>query len=323
MRFQKLFFICALCATFSISCSKDDDNDQEVIPPRDPAEQALADDETLVTFLETHFYNEEDFENPEPGFDYIVRFDTIDADNQDKTPLIDSDLLTSKVVTFEDVEYKVYILTIREGVGKKPTFADSVFVRYQGSITDRKIFDSNTITPTWFDLPGFVTRNAQNQPVKAGGTVPGFAEGIIEFREGSGYEVNPDNTISWNDDFGIGAMFFPSGLGYWNAPPTAIPAYSPLIFSFNLMRTVEADHDRDGIPSWREDLDEDDDVFDDDTDENNVPNHSDADDDGDGTLTRDEIIIQEDGTLIFPDTNGNGVPNYLDPDDFEPVTEEE
>ena len=42
-------------------------------------------------------------------------------------------------------------------------------------------------------------------------------------------------------------------------------------------------------------------------------NFLDPDDDGDFTPTREEIIINPDGSLIFPDSNGNGIPDYLDP----------
>ena len=65
-----------------------------------------------------------------------------------------------------------------------------------------------------------------------------------------------------------------------------------------------------------EDLDGDGILSNDDSDENSTPNYLDADDDGDGTPTRDEIIINEDGSLEFPDTSGNGIPDYLDPNTF-------
>lgn len=323
MRLTRLLIIGVLCSTFFIACSKDDDNDQEVIPPRNPAEQALADDKTLVTFLETHFYNEEDFENPPEGFDYQVKFDTIDGVNAARTPIIDSDLLETYSFTRSDVEHKFYVLKIREGVGAKPTFADSAYVRYQGTFVNRVTFDANTKAPEWFDFPGYIRINAQGRPERTPPTIPGFVQAVVKFGEGSGYQTNSDNTTSWNDDFGIGAVFLPSGLGYYNTPPpqSGIPVYSPLIFSFNLMRTNEADHDRDGIPSWMEDIDNDGNLFNDDTDENEIPNHSDPDDDGDGTLTREEIIIKQDGTIIFPDANNNGIPKHLDPDDFDPLSD--
>ncbi len=128
---------------------------------------------------------------------------------------------------------------------------------------------------------------------------------------------NPDGTIEWNNDYGVGAVFMPSGLGYFSRSQGGIPPYSPLVFTFKLHGMDEADHDRDGIPSWMEDVDEDGDVLNDDTDGNGIPNYSDADDDGDGTPTRDEIEINEDGSIDFTDSNDDGVPDYLDPDTFQ------
>jgi hypothetical protein len=322
MRLTRLFFISVLTGTFFIACNKDDDQIEE-IPPRDRGEQAIADDEALMAYLQTHFYNEEEFQNPPVGFDYVVKFDTISGENANRTPILDSDLLITKTVNRDDIDYKVYVLKIREGAGRKATYADSVYVAYKGELLDKTVFDSNTVVPVWFDLPGYIGLDNQGRPTQFGGSIPGFMEGVTEFREASGFTVNPDNTINWNNDFGVGAIFFPSGLGYFNNARPAIPSYSPLVFSINLYRAVEADHDNDGIPSWMEDLDGDGNLYNDDTDKNGFPNHSDRDDDGDGTPTRDEIIINADGSIEFPDRNGNGIPNYLDPEEFENVNEEE
>ncbi len=320
MVLKRSFLLCAFAGIFVIGCNSDDDDIGEEITPRDPVEQAADDEETLQAYLQTHFYNYEEFENPPAGFDYVIRFDTIAGDNLDKTPLIESDLLYVKNVSREDVDYKMYILKVREGVGRQLTFADSAYVSYEGVLTNRNVFESNTVVPTWFDLPGYVIRDNQNRLViNGGGSVPGFSEGLTEFREGSGFTVNPDNTVTWTEDYGVGAMFLPSGLGYYAGGRGSIPPYSPIIFSFKLLRAVEADHDNDGIPSWMEDLDGDGDLYNDDTDENGFPNHSDRDDDGDGTPTRQEIIINEDGSLEFPDSNNDGIPNYLDPESFEEV----
>ena len=320
MIFKRSFFLYAFAGIFLIGCNGDDDVIEEETP-RDPVEQAAEDEATLQAYLQTHFYNYEEFENPPAGFDYVIRFDTIAGENSNKTPIIDSDLLDFKNVTHEDIDYKMYILKVREGVGRQLTFADSAYAAYQGVLTNRIIFDSNTAVPTWFDLPGFITRDGQGRFLQSGGNyVPGFSPGLTEFREGSGFTVNQDNTVTWKEDYGIGAMFMPSGLGYYASAVGAIPSYSPIIFSFKLFRAVEADHDNDGIPSWMEDLDGDGDLYNDDTDKNGFPNHSDPDDDGDGTPTRREIIIKEDGTIEFPDTNNNGTPNYLDPDYFEEVS---
>ena len=43
-------------------------------------------------------------------------------------------------------------------------------------------------------------------------------------------------------------------------------------------------------------------------------NFLDLDDDQDGTPTRDEIEIDNEGNVSFPDGDGDGVPDYLDPD---------
>lgn len=309
MRLTRLLIISVLLSTFFIACKSDDDNGPEQVPPRDQGEQAIADDEAIISYLQTHFYNKEDFENPTERFDYKIRFDTISENNSGRTPLIESDLLSTEIVTRNEVDYTIYILKIREGVGNHPTFADSTFQNYKGELLNRTVFD-NTINPVWFDHPGTLTQNNQ------GIAVTGLTQALTQFGESSGFTVNDDNTVSWNNDFGIGAVFVPSGLAYFNSGTATIPPYSPLIFSFQLYRANEADHDGDGIPSYMEDLDENEILSSDDSDENRVPDYLDEDDDGDGTLTRDEIIINEDGSIEFPDTSGNGIPDYLDPDTF-------
>ncbi len=309
MRLNKLFIIGVLASTFLISCKKDDDNEIETIPPRDRGEQAIDDDEAILAYLQTHFYNSEDFQNPDANFNYSIKFDTIAGDNANKTPIIDSDLLETRTMRRDSIDYSIYILKIREGVGDKPTFADSTFQNYKGELLNRNMFD-NTANPVWFDHPGTLTQ------ANPGIAVVALTKAMTEFGEASGFVVNEDNTMSWNNDFGIGAVFLPSGLGYFNAAPSGIPVYSPLVFSFQLYGVNQADHDRDGIPSYMEDLDGDEILFNDDTDGDNFPNYLDQDDDGDGTPTMDEIIINEDGTITFPDTNSNGTPDYLDTESF-------
>jgi len=312
MRLNKLFIIGVLASTFLNSCKKDDTNDIATVPPRDRGEQAIDDDEAILAYLQTHFYNAEDFQNPDANFNYVVKFDTITGDNASKTPIIDSDLLTTKIVRKDSVDYTIYILKIREGAGDKPTFADSTFQNYKGELLNQDLFD-NTANPVWFDHPGTLSQ------ANPGIAVVALTQAMLEFGEASGFSINEDNTVSWNNDFGVGAVFLPSGLGYFNASPPSIPAYSPLIFSFQLYGVNEADHDQDGIPSYMEDLDGDGILYNDDTKASGTPNYLNADDDLDGTPTREEIIINEDGSIEFPDTNSNGTPNYLDPDSFVPV----
>ncbi|NJY63556.1 hypothetical protein HC174_12445 [Salinimicrobium sp. CDJ15-81-2] len=296
MNLKKFLFLPVFAAALFISCDKDDEGSEEVVPPRDRGEQEIEDQAALEAFLDTHFYNYEDFQNPPADFNYRIEIDTIDAANAEKTPLSQSPLLETKTFTLENVEYTIYLLKVREGAADQyqPKFSDSTFVSYSGTLLDRSMFDAST-NPLWFDL----TR-----------TIPGFSQSLTEFKGASGFEVQPDNTVKWNNDYGIGAVFLPSGLGYFNNVQASIPAYSPLVFTFSLYGANEADHDNDGIPSWMEDLNEDKLVGNDDTDGNFVPNYMDADDDGDFVPTREEI--NEDGS--FKDSDGDGISDHLDSD---------
>lgn len=314
MRLNKIMMIC-LTAFLVYSCDNDDDNGPGTIPPRDRGEQAIEDDQALIDYLSTHFYNYEEFEEPSENFDYVVRFDTIAGENSDKTPIIESEKLLTKTVNFQGVDQQLYILKAREGEGKKPTYADSTYVAYEGELLNQNVFDSRLKTPLWFNLTSYFEVGAQG-PTLRPGPVKGFSEGLEEFRAATGFTTNPDNTVTWNNDYGAGAIFMPSGLAYFSSAQNSIPSYSPLIFKVNLYKVNVADHDRDGIESFMEDLDGDGDLFNDDTDGDGIPNFSDADDDGDGTPTRDEIEINADGSITFTDSNGDGTPDYLDPNVF-------
>lgn len=297
MKLNKFVVLGLLSAVSLTSCNKDDDGGVDPIPVRDRGEQELTDQEAIDNYLDTHFYNYEEFENPSADFDYVVRFDTISGDNSDKTPLRNSELLTEKKVTYQEVEYTMYVLKVREGEGDQPKPSDSTYVTYQGELLNRKSFDGS-VTPIWFDLVS---------------TIPGFGQSLSEFKGSAGeYTENPDGTITWPDDYGIGAVILPSGLAYFSNPPTGLPSYSPLVFSIQMFQVNEADHDGDGIPSHMEDIDGDGFVFNDDTDGDGIPNYGDTDDDGDFTPTREEIKINDDGSIELTDTDGDGTPDYLD-----------
>ncbi|MDN6280214.1 MAG: hypothetical protein L0J45_04335 [Psychroflexus sp.] len=277
------------------ACGSDDDRGQ--IQLRDEGEVKEENEVSIEDFLSTHYYQMETNQS-NPNFERIV-FDSI-SDGEEA--IIDSEFLDSKTVTKNDIEYEIYYLKIREGASSErhPTFADSTLVTYEGFTLKNKVFDVSP-NPIWFDLTQII---------------PGFYETLPEFRGGTGFVENPDGTVTFNDDFGIGAAFIPSGLGYFANPPTSsqIAPYDPIIFTFQLYKSRETDHDGDGIPTWQEDVNGNHDVNDDDTDKDGVPNFLDADDDGDGVPTREEIIINDDGTIEFPDSNGNGTPDYLDSD---------
>ena len=316
-RFWGMLFALGLLA----GCGDDDGLNVEVVPPRDLAEVAAEDDAAIREYLQTHFYNYEDFQTPPEGFDFRIVLDTIAGDNAGKIPLIDqvSSLqinVTSEEMGLEDQPdqlHTMYYLNAREGANDPPTVADSAYVTYRGTLLTGTDFDGSFTQPVWFDL-------ARIQGPLQGAR--GFAEGMPNFNSASEIFVNPDGTVATVDG-GVGLMIMPSGLAYFNrSPSAAVPAYSPLIFSVEVFSVEESDHDGDGIPSILEDLNEDGYLYNDNTDEEqerDTPgaplrvNFLDDDDDGDLKPTREEIIINPDGSLEFPDSNGNGIPDYLDP----------
>ena len=319
-----------------------------------------------MEYLETHFYNEDQFANPTADFDFQIRFDTIAGDNADRTPLINQ--VSTVTINRNETFQTIYVLSAREGVGEAINFTDSMLTTFQGSqlyrfrdgdmdgipnfadidadenVTDNAtdtdgdgiidsedadndgipgtdegvidadndgiidntmgIFDGST-TPVWFNLPG---------------TVDGFQQGVEGFREGSGFTVNPDGTTTFNQDFGIGALFIPSGLAFFASPPpmSDVGLFSNLVFTFSLLERRVTDHDGDGIISILEDVDGNNFLADviDNTDGDALPNFVDRDDDGDGIRTNLETITDDEGNFIdLMDTDGDNIPNNLDDDD--------
>ncbi|WP_271394086.1 FKBP-type peptidyl-prolyl cis-trans isomerase [Aequorivita sinensis] len=287
--------------TITVSCKKDEDDGPEVIPPRDRGEEAIRAQAEIEEFLETHFYNYEDFQADPENFKLV--FDTIAGDNASKTPLIEQVSYKEVIDAVDmDVKYKLYYLKVREGAGEQPNFSDYTINTYDGRFLNLELFD-NSVIPVRFSLV-----DGPSSP----GIIRGLQQAIIEFKGAGNIISNPDGTLSF-EDYGIGAVFVPSGLGYYQYPPAGdLLPYDQLIFSFELFASEVADHDNDGIPSYMEDLNNNQILTDDDTDDNGVPNYLDNDDDGDGRLTEYEIEII-DGEIFFPDTNGNGIPDYLDP----------
>lgn len=307
--FKFLLPIVALTLILISSCEGDDDIEDNFIPARDRAEENIDSTLEVERYLNTHFYNYEEFENPPAGFDFKIRFDTIADANADKTPLIEQvDFKMVQDRVNEDVSYKLYYLKVIEGQGEQPSFPDIVRINYEGTyvvdedgIRENKLFDSS-VTPIQFDLTSIVN---------------GLQDALIEFNAGTGFINNNDGTVSY-EGFGVGAVFMQSGLGYYVNPPpgsaVTIPVYSQLIFTFQLFETEVGDQDGDGVPSVLEDVNGNGLEEDDDTDSDNRSNFVDPDDDGDGRPTSDEIEINEDGTITFPDTDADGIVDYLDSD---------
>ncbi|UNY97436.1 hypothetical protein MQE36_10065 [Zhouia spongiae] len=323
MKIRKLSVLLILSAII-FSCNKDDDGGTDV-ELRDPQEVADENDAAIVAFLETHFYNYEEFANPPAGFDYKVKIDTIAGENADKTPMMEmTEKLKIKIVEHAPdpdeaaVAHKLYTLIVRKGAAVEETLtvADSALVRYDGKLLNGSRFDSRDV-PTWQSLPNLVR---------------GYYSGAVELKKGSGFTENGDGTITFNNDYGIGLVIMPSGLAYFGSARAAIPAYSPIMFQIDMLgMRLAVDHDGDGIPSSLEDLNENEYLYDDNTDlewelKNGYtrlsasPNFMDPDDDGDGTLTKNEYDVRNNETGAFgpdgevDDTDGDGIPDYLDND---------
>lgn len=310
MKRSFLYITIAVISLLTVfSCGNDDEPvDDNFIPARDREDEAPLSTAIIEEYLETHFYNYEEFQNPPKGFDFVIKFDTIAGDNSQKIPLIEQ--VSSKMVTdrrVEGLEYKLYYLNVIEGGGEKPNFCDVATLSYEGTYINKestllpytKLFDSSTI-PINFDLTAVVN---------------GFQDGVIEFNTATNFIVNPDGSVSF-ENYGVGAVFMQAGLAYYvNPPPTsAIPLYANLIFSFQIYDKQEGDQDEDGVPSLVEDLNGNEIEEDDDTDGDGIPNYLDTDDDNDQRPTRDEIEIDDEGNITYPDTDNDGIPDYLDAD---------
>ena len=95
------------------------------------AEVEAEDDAELQLYLQTHFYNYEEFQNPPADFDYKIVFDTIAGVNADKIPLIEQ--VQEEIINFQDVPHTLYYIIAREGVGENPVYGHEVITKYQGS----------------------------------------------------------------------------------------------------------------------------------------------------------------------------------------------
>jgi hypothetical protein len=293
-------------ATIILACSPDDDDGFVTIPPEDRGEQQLKDNDSIILYLETHYYNKSFFSDTSADYskeDIIISESPIDSEGNPNTLLIDDVVMHTS--TFLDQEYQYYVLDLNpEPIGgdggPHPNFTDNISINYTGFLNDDTVFDS-TVNPTTLDLIG---------------VIPGWRDVLQDFKTAeSGPTENPDGTFTYSN-YGLGVMFLPSGLSYFNLPPLGIPIYSNLMFKFELYTSEANDHDNDGVFSHLEDLDGNENITDDDTDGDEVPDFLDGDDDGDGVLTINEDL-DNDGDPTNDDSDMDGVPNYLDEDSTE------
>jgi len=284
MKLRNLFFILAI-ALAVFSCKKDDNNDSS--SDFDAAAQSVIDDEVLIEYLKTHYLKEDG-----EGLDTILN---------GETSLMVDNRLGIQDVLHNDVNYKLYYLIENEGVSDNPSSVDSVIVNYEGRLTNGTVFDSST-SLNW----SIIYNPSTNR-----GYIEGWKQGLKNFRGGE-VVVNSDESFDFVN-FGKGYLFIPSGLAYGNTGSGIIGANEPLIFGISMKAVHLMDHDLDGVKSKYEDINGDNDLFNDDSDGDGIPDFGDNDDDGDGILTKDEDA-NEDGDPTNDDTDGDGIPDYLDTD---------
>ncbi len=291
------FFLLLFTAILIFYCTKPN----PVEDLRDVKEQAMNDDEAIIAYLKSHYYNNEDFSSDGSNNTATISIDTIDADASSKTSLYDQ-IFTNKnggVVTIpiesngEMIDHKLYYVRVfskniaTDSINGKPvapTVADSVYASYKGVLLNRTQFDESS----------------SNVWLNALGTVRGFRESLPLIGRGN-IQDNADGSVTFTD-FGRGIFIMPSNLAYFQRSFSNIPAYSPLVFIINLYTYVpDTDHDSDGVPSIKEDVNGDK-IFTDDTDGDGVFNYLDIDDDNDGILTSMELT----------DADNNGVLDYLE-----------
>ena len=319
MKFR-LYILLITILLVGFSCGDDDDDGIIEVPEADRTEQQVIDNDSLVSYLHSHYVNVSLMSNnPTISFTEIninQLPDDGELPNPDQNSLL-IDIVETLTTTYFDVEYEYYILKINQGGSENsPNFSDKVRVSYEGTLMDDTVFDSSS-TPVDFDLTS---------------TIAGWGRVLPEFNIAEDFVINSDGTVTYNNP-GIGIMFLPSGLGYYSAAAGSVPVYSNLIFKFKVFQSELNDHDFDNVPSHLEDINGDYDLTNDNSDDDTFADFVDSDDDNDGTLTIDEDLEPDsdltvdrdgdgdptndigDGDPTNDDTDGDGIPNYLDPDD--------
>ena len=316
----KLYILLITILLLGFSCGDDDDDGIIEVPEADRTEQQVIDNDSLVSYLQSHYVNASLLSN-NPTISFTeININQLPDDGELPNPNQNSlliDIVETLTTTYFDVEYEYYILKINQGGSENsPNFSDKVRVSYEGTLMDDTVFDSSS-TPVDFDLTS---------------TIAGWGRVLPEFNLAEDFIINSDGTVTYNNP-GIGIMFLPSGLGYYSAAAGSVPVYSNLIFKFKVFQSELNDHDFDNVPSHLEDINGDYDLTNDNSDDDTFADFVDSDDDNDGTLTIDEDLEPDsdltvdrdgdgdptndigDGDPTNDDSDGDGIPNYLDPDD--------
>ena len=314
----KFYFIVTITTLSLFSCDKNDP--VEITPPRAYAEQYKTDIADIEKYLNTYYITV--VNNPGKTDDQDVTITKIPDGGTQRSIMSYKDATTYpkllfRTVKLHDVDYKLYYLVLRPGIGESPCNVDGVFTSYRGDYLQRVAATTTTpVTPEYISATKFEEIKFPQSFFSLYSTVSGWGETFPQFKKGT-FTTNNDGSVSYYD-FGAGVMFLPSGLAYYNNGAGSIPAYSPLVFSFKLYEIQRLDQDNDGVPSFQEDLNGDGYVYiysntlnyptppddeiryaDDKPDKDGIPNFFDIDDDGDNYTTKLEITKPYGSNLLL------------------------
>ncbi len=316
---MKRFFTLAVLCSGSLlfwNCNPDDDTPK--VTERDRQEVYNEDINKIETFLKSNSIEINadgvKFTTTEPNSANSIWNQTtyqLQSVNVSNLPYYTNDQGVQKLT--DNVSYKLYYIVVNEGGGNYMNIYDNAFTAYTGYKLDQTIFDTYPFG-FWSAYPSFSTYTE---------TITGYRQILQKVKTATGIIENPDGTYTYENP-GRVIVFIPSGLGYFSSAPAngTIGQYEPLIFDITLIANKEVDHDNDGILDKYEDLNENGDLWDDDTDGDGKANFIDIDDDGDGYTTRQEITftVEENGEMVqkiypfneIPSCEGGSVKKHLD-----------
>ena len=144
MKFKYVLLLLGLCFAAFGACTPDE-TEVVVIPPRDRGEQQIVDNDSLIEYLQTHYYNKSFFSDSSENYskdDIIISNSSSDSDGNPYELLWNDVVL--KQSSFQGQDYDYYVLDLNPGPGgPTPNFTDNVSINYTGFLQDGNVFDDS------------------------------------------------------------------------------------------------------------------------------------------------------------------------------------
>ncbi|GIR98388.1 MAG: hypothetical protein CM15mP101_07580 [Flavobacteriaceae bacterium] len=181
LKILKYFSLTTVLILCFISCKKDDDGSVDSIPANDYTEQHIIENDSIIDFMQNHFYNYEDFSNLATSDGPELIIDSIKGDNIDKISIYEQ--VSSLEINVKDSDgnlfpHTAYYVIIREGIGDNPTVADSVFVKYKGMLLNKDVFDQRN-APIWLQAKNVVRGFQEFVPLLKKGNINTNSDGNL------------------------------------------------------------------------------------------------------------------------------------------------